>query len=297
MKTKTSYFIMGLVGLGIIYGLYVIATDQKVVYPLTENEAQVAVINKYPELAAYKTTSLPPSRVQTKSGDDGWYVAFIREGSGIPGILDAKCYHVGNQRDIAFIGEYTREADVVAESIMLETCKPVIVASPTPTPVPTANNGQKIGETRTFGSISIKPILVEEDSRCPANADCIWAGRVRLRIMVNGNESLITLGEEFPTENEVITLTEVLPQKTIATIAPSDYRFTFTVNKKTTPLATGKCYIGGCSGQICSDRPDAISTCEYTEAYACYKTATCERQSSGACGWTETASLRACLAK
>jgi hypothetical protein len=60
--------------------------------------------------------------------------------------------------------------------------------------------------------------------------------------------------------------------------------------------ATGPCYIGGCSGQICSGEQDSASTCEYREQYACYKKATCERQvNTGKCGWTPTPELNACL--
>ena len=56
------------------------------------------------------------------------------------------------------------------------------------------------------------------------------------------------------------------------------------------------CYVGGCSGQVCSDRPDVITTCEYRPEYACYQTAVCEEQVEGQCGWTETEELNACLA-
>jgi hypothetical protein len=63
------------------------------------------------------------------------------------------------------------------------------------------------------------------------------------------------------------------------------------------PVPTpGKCYVGGCSSQLCTDQKDAVSTCEYTAAYGCYKSATCARQSDGKCGWTPTAELQACLA-
>jgi hypothetical protein len=62
------------------------------------------------------------------------------------------------------------------------------------------------------------------------------------------------------------------------------------------PAAEGNCYIGGCSGQICSDTPGAISTCEYRASYACYQGARCERQANGSCGWTMTATLAQCLA-
>jgi hypothetical protein len=55
------------------------------------------------------------------------------------------------------------------------------------------------------------------------------------------------------------------------------------------------CHIGGCSAQICSDEPGVGSTCEWLPEYECYQTATCERQSDGACGWTETQELESCL--
>lgn len=57
------------------------------------------------------------------------------------------------------------------------------------------------------------------------------------------------------------------------------------------------CKIGGCSSQLCveEDSENTMSTCEWTEAYACYRTATCEKQPSGSCGWTETTELKQCL--
>jgi hypothetical protein len=61
------------------------------------------------------------------------------------------------------------------------------------------------------------------------------------------------------------------------------------------PVITKGCYVGGCSSQICSENPDMASTCEWRESYACYQSATCERQSTGECGWTETPALNTCL--
>ena len=56
------------------------------------------------------------------------------------------------------------------------------------------------------------------------------------------------------------------------------------------------CYVGGCSGQLCGDnRENLVSTCEWREAYGCYRGAACERQVNGQCGWTITASLASCL--
>lgn len=66
----------------------------------------------------------------------------------------------------------------------------------------------------------------------------------------------------------------------------------------TKPVAGAGCVIGGCSSQLCVDagKGDIATTCEWTEAYACYQTAQCEKQASGQCGWTETKELNQCLA-
>ncbi|OGI76259.1 hypothetical protein A3C67_03125 [Candidatus Nomurabacteria bacterium RIFCSPHIGHO2_02_FULL_42_19] len=66
-------------------------------------------------------------------------------------------------------------------------------------------------------------------------------------------------------------------------------------NPTPAPVATGGCFVGGCSGQICSDQEGVITTCEYREEYACYKSTKCERQASGQCGWTETPEFAICL--
>ncbi len=39
-----------------------------------------------------------------------------------------------------------------------------------------------------------------------------------------------------------------------------------------------------------------MTTCEYKAEYACYQSASCERQTDGKCGWTQSADLVACLA-
>ncbi|HRH93893.1 MAG TPA: S-layer homology domain-containing protein [Candidatus Peribacteria bacterium] len=58
-----------------------------------------------------------------------------------------------------------------------------------------------------------------------------------------------------------------------------------------------KCVVSGCSGQLCVEEgADPMTTCEYRDEYACYKTAKCGRQQDGQCGWTQDAVLSACLA-
>jgi len=59
-----------------------------------------------------------------------------------------------------------------------------------------------------------------------------------------------------------------------------------------------QCFVGGCSGQICSDKPDVVTTCEWKPEYACYKKfGKCEIQINNQCGWTMTEELRKCLGK
>lgn len=90
--------------------------------------------------------------------------------------------------------------------------------------------------------------------------------------------------ETAVTPTAPITADGGIPPKAVAPTTP------------TTPVSiSGKCYVGGCSAQICSEDQGAVSNCMYSPQYACYKTATCERQASGECGWTETAELQACL--
>ncbi len=59
-------------------------------------------------------------------------------------------------------------------------------------------------------------------------------------------------------------------------------------------VAKKECRKTGCSGQICSDE-EVTTTCEYSDVFACYEGAVCEKQPSGECGWTLTDDLKACL--
>ena len=58
--------------------------------------------------------------------------------------------------------------------------------------------------------------------------------------------------------------------------------------------AVEPCVVSGCSGQLCAMEP-LFSTCEWRPEYVCFAGATCAPQPGGACGWTMTDALRACL--
>ena len=79
----------------------------------------------------------------------------------------------------------------------------------------------------------VQPVEVLEDSRCPMNARCVWAGRVRVKMLwIRGNGEKqpfeVTLGESTPLADGAIRLESVRPEKmTNVTLKPEDYRFSF----------------------------------------------------------------------
>ncbi len=98
----------------------------------------------------------------------------------------------------------------------------------------TKNNGINValGQTAIVDGPRIRPIAVLEDSRCPINALCVWAGRVRVRalwVRPSGNKEVeLIMGEAKPMADGAITLTAVTPDKiTSKEIKPGDYRFSF----------------------------------------------------------------------
>jgi hypothetical protein len=153
--------------------------------------------------------------------------------------------------------------------------------------------------------LSIRPTAVLEDSRCPVGVQCIQAGTVRITLKTTTKTGStnhdVSLGKVITVGTDDITFVSVTPphEKNGAPVA-STYRFTLLVEPHAPvatpgPVSTAPCYIGGCSAELCSDTPGGVSSCIYRSEYACYKTATCERQSSGKCGWTQSKELLACL--
>ena len=77
----------------------------------------------------------------------------------------------------------------------------------------------------------VQPVEVLEDSRCPMNARCVWAGRVRVKMVwIRGNGEKqpfeAMLGEPIHIADGQFTLESVRPEKrTDRAIRPGDYRF------------------------------------------------------------------------
>lgn len=79
----------------------------------------------------------------------------------------------------------------------------------------------------------VTPLELLEDSRCPADVQCVWAGRVRINAKVHlgsrDETHELTLGQSVQVADGELTLVEVNPEaKSGRNIYPEEYRFGFT---------------------------------------------------------------------
>lgn len=78
----------------------------------------------------------------------------------------------------------------------------------------------------------VTPLKVLEDSRCPMNARCVWAGRLRLSVRVDlgsGSQTReIATDQPIQVADGQLSLVEVSPDLMAGdTAKPKDYRFGF----------------------------------------------------------------------
>ncbi|RJY08704.1 hypothetical protein [Aurantiacibacter aquimixticola] len=97
-----------------------------------------------------------------------------------------------------------------------------------------AGSAIALGESVAVEEMSVTPLRVVEDSRCPINARCVWAGRLVVEAAIRSDGVAetreMTLGEPELMGGQSVLLSEVLPRPSTQTmpVAPGDYRFVFT---------------------------------------------------------------------
>ena len=105
--------------------------------------------------------------------------------------------------------------------------------------VPAAGKGPTaaIGTTASVGGIMVRPIQLLEDSRCPAEVQCIWAGQVRVLVDLSRGDGAhqqreLTLGKAENIDWGMLTLIDAQPAKIApGNTDPSAYRFTFRLDR------------------------------------------------------------------
>ena len=74
-----------------------------------------------------------------------------------------------------------------------------------------------LGQSTRVGALVVTPQALVEDSRCPINARCIWAGRLVLKTRIDGTgwrETVdLTLGQPYATHGTGLALVSAEPGK------------------------------------------------------------------------------------
>jgi len=88
----------------------------------------------------------------------------------------------------------------------------------------------RLEQTVRLDDITVTPLRVIEDSRCPAATQCVWAGQVRIaaRVDFHGESPVVELATANSTSvaGGTLELVAVAPPKTVQAIDPSRYAFT-----------------------------------------------------------------------
>ena len=104
----------------------------------------------------------------------------------------------------------------------------------TPAPFAAAGSTVEIPDGVHVGKLVAVPQVLLEDSRCPMNARCVWAGRVRLsvRIDLGARSETREIASDAPIQvaDGQLALVEVQPDRVAGgqPASPKPYRFGFT---------------------------------------------------------------------
>ncbi len=98
---------------------------------------------------------------------------------------------------------------------------------------PVADDGSsevRLGQRANLGGPIVTPLRVLEDSRCPMEARCVWAGRVRLEVLIElgSGTTVRELASDKPlqiADGQLALIGTMPPKSTQRVIAPGDYRF------------------------------------------------------------------------
>lgn len=113
--------------------------------------------------------------------------------------------------------------------LALSACATVPSASP---PLP-EGSVVALGQPVATAGIVLTPLEVTEDSRCPMNARCVWAGRITVETRIEGagwSETVqMTLGEPEGVRGYILNLVTAEPNRMTndPPTPPANYRFAY----------------------------------------------------------------------
>ena len=99
-------------------------------------------------------------------------------------------------------------------------------------PAAPASPTAALGQWAYADGLRVRPLAIVEDSRCPINALCVWAGRLVVRTEIRGGAWRevrdLELRKPVGIADGQLTLTEAAPSKIAdQPLDPKAYRFTF----------------------------------------------------------------------
>lgn len=75
----------------------------------------------------------------------------------------------------------------------------------------------ELGQPGNYGPVRLTPINIDEDSRCPVGTQCIWAGQVRVKVLVEpagANHSVFAvLGKPLAVDGGTLLVEQVTPTR------------------------------------------------------------------------------------
>ena len=124
---------------------------------------------------------------------------------------------------------------------MLAACAGAAPAlAPEPQPDSSALVSARLGQTVRLGALRITPMRVEEDSRCPADANCIQTGTLRLQARLEAEsgaaERGLTLDQPLSFGGRRIELVAGCPYPLASRpVPPAERRYVFSVGTSDRP--------------------------------------------------------------
>ena len=102
---------------------------------------------------------------------------------------------------------------------------------------PQESSTAKINQRILQKGLYFTPIELTEDSRCPTDVTCVWAGTVKLRTKIEdgttSTTTMLTLETPVVIFGKSVTLTKVEPAKdSTQPTGVGDYKFTFDVSHR-----------------------------------------------------------------
>ncbi len=114
---------------------------------------------------------------------------------------------------------------------------PLLAACSTTTGYNVAPEGSLValGHPVAVADLTLTPRRVTEDSRCPMNARCVWAGRIVVETQIDGTDWQevvpLTLGERSAVRGYFFEMVSAEPSRMAGSgtdpLQPEDYRFAF----------------------------------------------------------------------